>query len=41
VVGRRTGAGMAGGRTVLRLYSRLTDPKGFGLSSYAVPLSRV
>jgi hypothetical protein len=24
---------------LLRLYSKISDPKGFGLSSYAVPLS--
>jgi len=26
---------------MLRSCSKVTDPKGFGLSSYAVPLSRV
>jgi len=29
------------GAQMLRSCSRVTDPKGFGLSSYAVPLSRV
>jgi hypothetical protein len=30
-----------GVKNLLRLYSKISDPKGFGLSSYAVPLSRV